>query len=50
MPNRPYLGKEVSEIAMYKPHAAGTEGAVSCNNPYAAAAGLEMMEKRRKCH
>lgn len=45
MPNRPYLGKEVSEIAMYKPHAAGTEGAVSCNNPYAAAAGLEMMKK-----
>ena len=44
MPNRPYLGKEVSEIAMYKPHAAGTEGAVSCNNPYAAAAGLEMMD------
>lgn len=45
MPNRPYLGREVSEIAMYKPHVSGTEGAVSCNNPYAAAAGLEMMKK-----
>ena len=44
MPNRPYLNRELSEIAMYKPHVEGTEGAVSCNSPYAASAGLEILK------
>lgn len=44
MQNKPYLGREVPEIAMYRPHASGTKGAVSCNSPYAASAGLEMMK------
>ncbi len=44
MPNRPYLNREVSEIAMYKPHVEGTDGAVSCNSPYAASAGLEILK------
>lgn len=45
MPNRPYLGREVADIAMYTPHVSGSRGAVSCNNPYAASAGLEMMKQ-----
>lgn len=45
MPNRPYLGRMVDDaIAMFKPHVSGTEGAVSANNPYAAEAGLEILE------
>lgn len=46
MPNRPYLGRTVDDtIAMYKPHVSGTQGAVSCNNPYAAQAGLEILKQ-----
>lgn len=45
MPNKPYLGREVPEIAMYKPHVSGSKGAVSCNSPYAASAGLEILKK-----
>lgn len=46
MPNRPYLGRTVDDtIAMYKPHVSGTEGAVSCNNPYAAQAALEILKQ-----
>ena len=46
MPNRPYLGRHVPDgIAMYKPHVSGTEGAVSCNSPYAAQAGLEILKQ-----
>ena len=46
MPNRPYLNRTVDDtIAMYKPHVSGTEGAVSCNNPYAAEAALRIMKQ-----
>lgn len=43
MSSKSYLGREIPEIAMYKPHVSGRKGAVSCNNPYAASAGLEIM-------
>ena len=29
MPNRPYLGREVGDIAMYNPHVSGSRGAVA---------------------
>lgn len=46
MPNRPYLNMSADDtIAMYKPHVSGSEGAVSANNPYAAQAGLEILNK-----
>lgn len=46
MGNRPYLGRTVDDtFAMYKPHVSGTQGAVSCNNPYAAQAGLEILKQ-----
>lgn len=46
MPNRPYLGRTVDDtIAMYKPHVGGSGGAVSCNNPYAAEAGLQILKQ-----
>ena len=46
MPNRPYLGRSVDDtIAMYKPHVGGNCGAVSCNNPYAAEAGLRILKQ-----
>ena len=30
---------------MYKPHVGGNCGAVSCNNPYAAEAGLRILKQ-----
>ena len=46
MPNHPYLGRTVNDtVAMYKPHISGTGGAVSCNSPYAAQAGLEILKQ-----
>lgn len=47
MPNRPYLNRIVDDetVAMYKPHVSGSGGAVSCNNPYAAQAGLEILKQ-----
>lgn len=46
MANKSYLGRMVPEgVAMYKPHVSGTEGAVSCNSPYAAQAGLEILKQ-----
>ena len=45
MPNRPYLGRTVTDnLAMYKPHPAGTKGAVSSNSPFATQAGLEILK------
>ena len=45
MPSRPYLGQQISDIGMYKPHVSGSRGAVSSNSPYATAAGLEILSK-----
>lgn len=46
MANGIYLGRHVNDIyGMYKPHVYGTEGAVSCNSPYAAKAGLEILNQ-----
>jgi hypothetical protein len=44
MPTKPYLGKTLSEIAMFRPYPSGRGGAVSSNSPYATSAGLEMMK------
>ncbi|MEG1931577.1 MAG: gamma-glutamyltransferase, partial [Pygmaiobacter sp.] len=43
MANKSFLGKEVSEIAMYRPFVSGSRGGVSSNSPYASRAGLEML-------
>ena len=46
MPNRPYLGRTVDDTtSMFKPHVGGRGGAVSCNNPYAAEAGLQILKQ-----
>ena len=45
MPNRPYLNREVPEIAMYHPHVSGKNGAVSSNSPYASSAGIEILRQ-----
>ncbi len=45
MPNRPYLNREIPEIAMYHPHVSGKNGAVSSNSPYASRAGLEILKQ-----
>ncbi|WP_042432744.1 gamma-glutamyltransferase [Faecalispora jeddahensis] len=45
MPNRPYMGCEIPEIAMYTPYVSGKDGAVSSNSPYASSAGLEILSQ-----
>lgn len=39
-----YLNKEIPEIAFYRSHVSGTQGAVSAPNPFAAKAGLEILK------
>lgn len=39
-----YLGKEIPEIAFYRSHVSGTQGAVTAPNPFAAKAGLEILK------
>lgn len=46
MSAKPYLGKTIDvPMAFFKPHISGTKGAVSCNSPYAAKAGLEILRQ-----
>ncbi len=46
MYSKPYLGRTLNvPMALYKPRVSGTQGAVSCNNPYAAKAGLEILKQ-----
>lgn len=45
MASNSYLGKKISDIAMFRPYTEGTEGAVSSNSAYATKAGLEIMKQ-----
>jgi len=45
MPNNSYLGRTLSDIAVYRTYPSGRGGGVSSNSPYSTSAGLEILKR-----